>query len=141
MSIYGLSEYGAEQAFLAANVLPSGTNKYVGLLTALPTDRDGTGLVEATGASYARVANLAWTTATVVNDTVRSNTSAVTFPTLTGALAGIVGWAIWSASVAGNLIAFGPLTDSSDLPVTRSFVNGDTPRFAAAELEIKIGAD
>ena len=138
--IYGLSEYGAQEALATANVLPSGTNKYVALLTALPTARDGTGLVEATGGSYARVANSGWTTSVSGSNTVRANTAAVTFTTLTADLSDVLGWAVYSAVSGGNLIAFGPLHDSAGNAVTRSFLNGDTPRFSAGELEIIVGA-
>jgi hypothetical protein len=139
MAIYGLSEYGAEEALSTANVLPSGTNKYVALLTTLPSARDGTGLVEATGSSYARVAHSAWSNSTVSDDTVRSNSSTITFPTLTGSLSGVVGWAIYSASTSGNLIAFGPLVDDTGVEITRNFISGDVPTFATGELDIIIG--
>lgn len=141
MSIYGLSEYGAEQGLASTNVLPNGTSKYVALLTALPTARDGTGLVEAAGSGYARIAHNAWVNATVGNDTIRKNNGVITYAVLTGNLSGIVGWAIYSAVAAGNLIAFGPLVDSAGAEVTRNFLIGDQPRWADGELEVVIGAD
>lgn len=140
MSIYGLSEYGAEQALSTANVLPSGTNKYIALLTALPTARDGTGLVEASGSAYARVAHSAWVNVTSGSDTLRKNSGTIAYTTFTANLSGVLGWAIYSASTGGSLIAFGPLVDSDGLAVTRNFLNGDQARFADQELEVVIGA-
>ena len=141
MSIYGLSEYGAEQAFQHANVLPGGTDKWIALLTTLPTARDGTGLVEATGSGYARINHQVWTNTTVGTDTQRANNGAITFAALTGALSGIVGWAIYDLVAGTDLIAFGPLVDSNDVEITRNFINTDQPRFATGELKIRIGAD
>lgn len=140
MSVYGLSEYGAEQALGSANVLPNGTNKYVALLTALPTERDGTGLVEATGSGYARIAHNSWVNVTSGDNTLRKNSGAVTYAALTADLDGIVGWAVYSAVSGGNLIAYGPLVDGSNNAITRDFASGDQPRFTDQELEIGIGA-
>jgi hypothetical protein len=123
------------------NVLPNGTNKFIALLTTLPTARDGTGLVEASGSGYARKAHQAWTNSTVANNTVRANNGAITFAALTGDLPGIVGWAIYDLIAGTNLIAFGPLVDAAGAEITRNFLNGDQPVFGDAELEVVIGAD
>ncbi len=139
-SIYGLSEYAAQETFNAANVLPTGTNKFVALLTTLPTARDGTGLVEATGSGYARIAISSWNTTNVTPDTIRKNGAAITYAALSGTLSGIVGWAIYSAVTVGNLIAFGALVDSDNNLVTRNFSSGDQPRFAVGELELRLGS-
>ncbi|MCK5602850.1 hypothetical protein KAR91_13295 [Candidatus Pacearchaeota archaeon] len=138
-SIYGLSEYGTQEALATVNVLPSGTNKYIALLTALPTARDGTSLVEASGASYARIAHSTWVNVLTTNDTTRKNSGAITYAALTGTLSGVVGWAIYSAVTGGDLIAFGPLVDEDDVAVTRNFISGDQPRFSDQELEISLG--
>ena len=141
MSIYGLSEYGAEQAMGSANVLPNGTDKWVALLTTLPTARDGTGLVEATGSGYARINHALWVNVTDGNDTLRKNSGAVTFAALSAALTDIVGWAIYDLVAGVNLIAFGPLVDGSNNPITVDFANTDQPQFADQELEVSIGGD
>lgn len=139
-SLSGLSEYGAEQGLGSVNVMPGGTDKFIALLTTTPTVRDGTGLVEASGSGYARIAHQTWVNVTSGNDTLRKNSGTVTFAVLSGDLPGIVGWAIYSAITAGNLIAFGPLVDSNDTPITRNFLNGDQPRFVDQEFEVVIGA-
>ena len=141
MSIYGLAEYGAEQAMAAAAVIPNGTDRFVALLTTLPTVRDGTGLVEASGSGYARIAWQAWTNATDGNNTVRANNGAIAFAAFTGDLPGIVGWAIYDLIAGTNLIAFGPLVDAAGAEITRNFLNGDQAVVGDAELEVVIGAD
>lgn len=132
----GLSKIGRENALAA--VLSNSTNVYIALLTTYPTDQTGAGLVEATGSGYARLAHMAWSTATTLEDTTRSNSSAITFAALTGDLSGVVGWAIYDALTLGNLLAFGRLVNSSDEPISVDFVNTDQPRFAIGELEVTI---
>ncbi len=137
--IYGLSEYGAEQGLGTTNVLPGGTNKYIALLTTLPTARDGTGLVEVTGSGYARIAHQTWTNVTSGTDTIRKNSGAVTFAVLTGNVSGVVGWAIYSAITAGTLIAFGPIRDADEVIISRNFIEGDVMEFATLKIEVAIG--
>ena len=127
----------AEAAALAA-VLPNGTARYVALLTTLPA-ADGTGEVEATGSSYARKSYSAWLTSVSSGITYRKNNGAIEFTALTGALTGVLGWAIYDASTAGNLLAFGYIRDSSGAAVTKNFVNTDQPRFLDQELKVGLG--
>src|SRR5262245_29850425 len=111
-TLSGLSIYAKQQALQAAALLPNATNRYVGLLTALPSASDGTGLVEAdTATGYARVAHSAWTNTTSGDDVIRKNNGAITFAVLIGTLVGVAGWAIWDddGTPSGNLIAFGPM--------------------------------
>ena len=133
---YGLSQIGAENAL--DDVLPNATNVYVALLTTLPTDFAGTGLVEASAAGYARTAHSAWTTSSASNVVTRANNGAITFPALTADLSGVVGWAIYTMSSGGDLLAFGQTVDGSGNPLTVNFVSTDEPRFANGELEVKI---
>jgi len=141
MAIFGLSEFGAESALGSTLVLPNGTDKFVALLTALPTARDGTGLVEASAGGIARIAHQDWVNVTLLNDTIRKNSGSIDFVVLSGTdLPGIVGWAIYSAITVGDLIAFGPLVNSLNLPITRNFLIGDQPRFTDQELEVLIGS-
>lgn len=138
MTLSGLTFTAAETALAAA--LPNGTDSYIGLLTTLPSARDGTGLVEAsTSTGYTRVAHDAWLNFTATIYTHRKNDGAVTLPVLTSALTGIVGWAIWDDPTAGNLLAFGPMTDSGGNEITKDFIATDQPVFADQELFVTLG--
>lgn len=133
----GISDYAKLQA--ATALFPNGTNRYIGLLTSLPTDDDGTGLVEATGSGYARKAHSSWTTATDGETLYALNNGAVSLTALTADLADIIGWAIWDAASGGNLYAWGPLLDVGGNEITKTFTSGNQPNFPDAEL--KIGVD
>jgi hypothetical protein len=132
----GLTDYGEQQALIA--LLPNGTNVYIGFFTTLPAD-DGTGGVEASGSGYARVNHAAWINVAEDPITYRVNNGAISFSALTADLASIIGWGIWDAAVAGNLIAFGPLLDVSENEITKTFTSGNQPRFV--DQELKIGLD
>ncbi len=110
-----------------AAILPGASNVYIALLTQLPSDADGTGLVEASGNGYARVAVSAWLTITDTSGTKRVNQNAITFSALTGALNDIVGWAIYTASSGGTLLGVGSTT-------SQDFIATDQPQFAAQTL-------
>lgn len=131
----GLTDY-AEAACLTA-LLPNGTDVYVGFFTVLPTADDGTGGTEASGSGYARKAHQAWVNTTVGDYTYRVNNGAIEFTALTADLDGVNGWGIWDASVAGNLLAFGPLLDALGAEVyDKTLTNGNQPRFVDQELKI-----
>lgn len=70
------------------------------------------------------------------NDYV-SNNVAISF---SGSLAvpwnGIVGFALWDASAAGNQRLFGVITDSLGNPITRSWAAGDAVAFAPGTLRL-----
>lgn len=118
-------------------LLPSGTARYIGLLTVLP-EQNGTGGTEVSGSGYARATCSTWTMASG-NAARRQNSAAVTFAALTGAVSGVVGWGIWDAATGGNLLAFGPMrATASGLATTRSFVATDQPSFPAGELWVSI---
>lgn len=97
---------------------------YACLFTVLPTD--STSGTEPTGVgSYARVA--------ITNNTtnwpnaaggIKSNGTAITFPTASAAWGTIVGFGLANASSAGTVIGFGSLS------APRAVVSGDTPSFA-----------
>jgi hypothetical protein len=129
-----LSETGCNTALAA--VLPNGTNRYVALLTAIPTAKDGTGMVEATGSGYARKAHSAWLDTTDGDAVYRVNDGAITFAALSADLDAIVGWAIYDASTSGNLLAYGPLLDVGGVEVEVDFASGDEPRFVDQQLRV-----
>lgn len=104
---------------------------YVALFTAAPTDSGGG--TEVSGGSYARVAvtNNAtnWPEASFG---VKSNGTAITFPTATASWGTVVAVGIYDASPSGNLMIWGNLTTS------KAVASGDTPSFAAGALEFSL---
>jgi hypothetical protein len=94
---------------------------YIGLMTSEPND-DGTGVVEPSGGSYARVSvanNLTqWPAA---SGGQKSNANAIEFPTATAAWGVITHYGIFNAVSGGNLLAFGALTVSKDVQDTDIF--------------------
>lgn len=133
----GLTNYGEQTALEA--LLPNGTDVYVAFFTVLPTADDGTGGTEASGSGYARKEHQAWINTTSGDITYRVNNGAVEFDALTADLEDIVGWAIFDAAVAGNMIAFGPLLDVGGNEITKTFTSGNQPRFI--DQELKVGID
>ena len=113
------------------------TNIYVSLHTGSPGD-DGQTANEASGGSYARKITAAadWNPATLASPSVLDNLNAVTFVTAT---------ANWSAGV--NMTHFGLWrslagTTEADflgwalLGTAKPVLNGDTPEFAAGDLNM-----
>jgi hypothetical protein len=133
----GMATYGKQQAL--AGLFPNGTAFYAGFLTALPSDDDGTGLVEATGSGYARKSHSAWMNVDESPEWYRVNNGAIEFAALTADLEDIVGWGIWTAVSGGSLVAWGPMLDVGENEITKTFTNGNQPRFVSQEL--KVGVD
>lgn len=106
------------------------TNLYVGLHTASPGEA-GTQLTnEATYGAYARVAVARSAAGWTVTAEVITNAGAVAFPTSTGTTNTVTHFSVGTAaSGAGKVLFYGALD------LSRVIVSGDTPRFAAGELE------
>lgn len=104
---------------------------YVGLYTAAPTDAGGG--TEVSGNSYARVAVTA-NTSNWANSTAgaTSNSNAITFPQASGSWGTVVALGIFDASTSGNLLAW------ADLTTNKLVGNGDTPSFAAGDLDVTL---
>ena len=104
---------------------------YVGLYTAAPTDAGGG--TEVSGNSYARVAVTA-NTSNWANSTAgaTSNSNAITFPQASGSWGTVVALGIFEASTSGNLLAW------ADLTTNKLVGNGDTPSFAAGDLDVTL---
>ena len=107
---------------------------YVALFTTMPVYA-GTGGVEVSGGSYARVAIAAagWSAIATGggNGDQIDNTAAVNFPTPTAGWGTVVGFGLYDASTGGNLLYFDTLTGGSQV------VNsGNTVSFAAAALVV-----
>lgn len=107
-----------------------GTSFWVALYTTVP-EPDGTGGVEVTGGSYARVetTQASWNNASIVPTYVSKtdNASDITFPTSTASWGTVNGFGILSASTAGTLLVGGSLTVPKliDIDTVAVFLVGD----------------
>lgn len=101
---------------------------HLGLFTVTPSDTGGG--TEVTGGSYARVNVSASFGAAAGATATSSNSGAITFPTPTADWGTVVAWGIFDASTAGNLLYWGPISNSQ--PAN----NGNTISFPAATLQI-----
>lgn len=99
---------------------------YVALFTTTP-DADGTGGVEVSGGSYARVATAAadWSAAASRSKT---NTAILTFPTATADWGAVISAGFFTASSGGTLYQ-GAVIDAS-----RTVLNGDILKFLAGSI-------
>lgn len=119
----GLTQAYAQVAL--ETILPNGTNRYIGLLTTIPSDMIGTGLVELTGTGYARILKNAWLTNLSASKVERANNGAVQFTVGAGGWSGILGWGIWTAVSGGSLIGWGAIYNDALAPGPFSFPAGD----------------
>ncbi len=94
------------------------TTVYVALFTTNPTADDGTGAVEVSGGSYARVAittSSGWSSISGSGTSPHqiSNAGVVTFATPTANWGTVIGVAVYDASSAGNLLYWNSITSQS----------------------------
>lgn len=120
----------------SAVAFPTIANHHVGLFTVIPTDVNAGG-TEVTGGSYARVSvtnnATTWPAASGTSPASKANGIAITFPAPTANWGVAVGFAIYDAATAGNLIAWGALT------VNKTINNGDAaPSFGVGALVITL---
>jgi len=101
---------------------------YAAFFTVAPGEAGGG--TESTYGSYARQPLSAAVFASPSTGSTITNTSAITFPTNTGASQTIVAIGIFDALVAGNLLHYHVMSP------TITVNNGDTPRFAAGQFVI-----
>lgn len=120
---------------MLAGVLPAGTDRYVALYLGDPID----GGVEITLTGYARVGHQDWTTTVPTpGQSSRANASPVLFPNITEAGTADY-WAIFDASVGGNLLRAGVITDLIGVPTPVVFSGlGDQPRFPIGALRVRL---
>ena len=112
------------------------SNWYVGLLTATPSDSAaGT---EVSGGSYARQVCAFTISGSGIAQAI--NTSAITFPTASGADWGVVGWiGIYDAVSGSNLVAYQNLQKSDFSTTTTTTINdGDIFKFNATTITIQL---
>jgi hypothetical protein len=105
---------------------------WIALFTVAPTDAGGG--TEVTGGSYVRVQrdplDANWT-AVSATDGATDNAAAITFAAPTAAWGVVVAFAIFDASVAGNMLVWGLVTPN------KTINNGDpAPAFAIGDLDI-----
>lgn len=113
--------------------LASAPTMYVALFTTIPGE-DGTGGTEVSGNGYNRVSTAAgdWNAATSADPSVVDNANAVTFPEATGAWGNVVAFGLYDAATTGNYLG------GNSLNVAKSPTSGDTPSFAAGELDVSL---
>lgn len=119
---------------LLDHVIGQGTRNYSvpTIYVALGTSADDTGLTgEPVGNGYARVAHSSWNTAAT---RAIDNNGVITFPSATGSWGTMASYAIFDASTAGNMLAWG------DLAAGKSVVNGNTPSIADQGISITFSA-
>lgn len=102
---------------------------YAGLFTTTPTLPAGTGGVEVTGGSYARVA-IPWSAAASAS---KSNSGAVTFPTATANWGQVLAMGFFDALAGGNLLEVA-LINPNGTPAGLAVNNGSSPKFLAGNL-------
>ena len=104
---------------------------YVGLYTVAPSDAGGG--TEVSGNNYARVSVTANTSNWAESTSgATSNSGAITFPQASGNWGTVVALGIFDASSSGNLLAW------ADLTTSKLVGNGDTPSFAAGDLDVTL---
>lgn len=115
------------------------TNTYVALVTTAPTARDGTGLVEATGGSYARQAiasagfaatSTSGSGTTAIEET--SNSAQVSFTNMPSCT--VVGAALYDAVTAGNFLFYADLTGGSQVVAAAATFNIPASNLVIEEL-------
>lgn len=105
---------------------------YVGLHTTKPTLKDGSDAVEVTGGGYARQLVTYGVSTSDVTGTTAANSVEVVFPDATADWGNAKGFGVYDAAVGGNMRAAG------DLPTAKDILTGDTARFAAGTLTVKL---
>lgn len=106
------------------------TTVYVALFTTNPTADDGTGAVEVSTGSYARVAittSSGWSAISGSGTSPHqiSNSGVITFPTPTGNWGDIIGIAVYDSATTGNLLYWNSITTQTiNTGVIASFAIG-----------------
>ena len=118
-----------------ALILPNGVARHVGLLVAKPNLVAGT-YVEVADTEYVRVAHAAWVDSAVDGVAVRRNDGAIVFPAIVDDDTQITYWAIFTAAIAGNILAAGPLLNIAGKPQPQLISTNDVPRFNSGELKL-----
>lgn len=106
-------------------------DKFIALCTVTVTDSmTGSTITEPTSDSYGRIKMSTWDKAATG---ATENTNDIQYAQASGSWGTILDFAICDASTAGNMLAYGSLT------ISKSVASGDTPKFAAGDLDITLG--
>lgn len=104
----GMSKYTRDNllAYLTDQAtMPTMPTPYLALFTTAPTADDGTGGVEVSGGSYARVAtNGDWAAASGTTPVTIANNATISFPAATANWGTVVAFGIYDAATSGNLL-------------------------------------
>ncbi len=119
-----------------AELLPNGSNSYVGLFGTTPSTA-GVGGSELSGGGYARVGHSAWVTSVTGHVVRRANVGPVRFSPFTADLTASA-WGVWDAITGGTLLAFGYIRNSGGSVIVQAFAATDEPQFIAGELVVGI---
>ena len=125
-------------SYLAAEI-PTLSTFYVGLFHVLPLLDETGGTELSTVGGYARIAHSDWPTGTVNGARLKRNNGLIEFGPFAGAYLNIVGWGLFDAASAGNLIALGPFSRSlTGVPIEElaNLQVGDTLRIPDKGMEI-----
>lgn len=119
-----------------ALLLPSGVNRWVGLLVAAPNEVAGT-FSEVADSQYVRIAHSTWASADNGDGRLaRRNSGAIVFGALVDDDRVVTHWAIFDAANAGNLLAAGPVLNSDGKPQPASVPTNDQPRFNDGDIKL-----
>lgn len=136
MSFTNLSEVDVLDGLLGA--VNNGTwpdPVFVGLMTSAPND-DGTGVVEPSGGSYARVSvsndGSGWSAASAGAPSEKANAAAITFPTASAPWGTVTHWGLFSLATGGNLLAY------ATLDTAKTIDTGDTPEFGTGNFKLTL---
>lgn len=116
--------------YLFGNASPTSVGTlYFALFTSAPSASGGG--TEVSGGSYARVSvTNNSTNFPATSGNIKSNGTAIVFPTATANWGTITSWGVFDASSAGNLLAYGNLTSSQTVN------SGDGFQFAIGQFSV-----
>ena len=117
-------------------LLPTGTDRYIGLLLAEPDVVAGT-YDEVTDSEYVRIAHDAW--GNVDNGDgrlARRNSGAIVFNGIVDTEIVVTHWGLFDAVTDGNLLAAGPVLNSDGVPQPAVIGENDQPRFNDGDLAL-----
>lgn len=110
-------------------------NLFYALFTVAPINGVDSGATECTGGSYARKSMVANTSNIAAPSGAAPATAAtganIVFVTPTGSWGTVVGWAVYDASTAGNMLAYGAFTGVA-------VGTGDTVEFLTGNLTLSV---
>ena len=124
----------------ALEVLLPEEDLQIRLLLSFPTSNSAAdhGARLAPDSAFENIANAScdtWQTVAESGALIRQNAALISFGVLQEDLSQVVGWAVFDGSGA-EMLAFGPLVDSSGAEIARSFLAGDEVQFPIGALKV-----